>query len=412
VVLRPEEGPVGWAQTGCVMESAEDENGAYERPAGNCIQTRRIEGSPFFDPVIGVRPVPAWELEFGLPAWCGGSCAYQDGAAVSQVVDLEPGRYRFSWYTTDSEGAGGTLVGRARHADGTEFELVDNPEGGSPRGFIEGLDGDWNRTYFEFDVFSEEAVTIGFERPSATDYTVPVAAPLLEKLDDPQHTYTSREPPAFTDTTDERISYLPVCEDTTGANFRAEKWHRNCQKLCPDGYSSSCADKARTECYWETSFHVTQRSIEAGHMFNQGGFARGNYNYRLGSLGLNFVGTNLRACDASSLPSTCNAAGFIPYSVIHDGPYYVRNHKGQDYHVALFPGRIEHARGLGVERYISNPLGEADRTLIEPYMRSELMGRPLDGEFIIRVWDADGVNFEAIEDVQLVIDYGYWTRFN
>jgi hypothetical protein len=147
-------------------------------------------------------------------------------------------------------------------------------------------------------------------------------------------------------------------------------------------------------------------------MFNQSGFARGNYNYRLQSLGLNFVGTNLRACDGSSLPSTCNAAGYIPYSVIHEGPYYVRNHKGQDYRAALFPGRIEHARGLGVERYISNPLGEADRTLIEPYMRSELMGRPLDGEFILRVWDEDGVNFNAIEDVQLVIDYGYWTRFN
>ena len=57
-------------------------------------------------------------------------------------------------------------------------------------------------------------------------------------------------------------------------------------------------------------------------------------------------------------------------------------------------------------------MGEADRQLIEPYLRSELNGRPLDGEFILRVWDEPGVNFNAIQDVQLLIDYGYWTRFN
>jgi hypothetical protein len=214
------------------------------------------------------------------------------------------------------------------------------------------------------------------------------------------------------DTTDERTAFLPVCEDTSGTSFRAQKWDHNCLKLCPDGYSSNCTEQARTECFWQTSFHLSQRSIEAGHIFNQSGFARGNFNYRIRSLGLNFVGTDLRACEDSSLPSTCNAAGFIPYSIIHDGPYYVRNHKGQDYRLALFPGRIEHARGLGIERYVTNPIGDADRTLIEPFMRSELSGRPLDGDFIIRIWEEPGVNFGAIQDVQLIIDYGYWTRFN
>ena len=209
-----------------------------------------------------------------------------------------------------------------------------------------------------------------------------------------------------------RREFQPICEDTTGENFRTQKWDRNCLRLCPDGYSSNCTDQARTECFWETSFHVSQRSIEAGHMFNQSGFARGNYNYRIRNIGLNFVGTDLRACEDSSLPTTCNAAGFIPYTILHAGPYYVRNHMGQDYRAHLFPGRIEHARGLGIERYVTNPMSDADRTLIEPYLRSEFNGRPFDGEFILRVWDEPGVNFNAIQDVQLIIDYGYWTRFN
>jgi hypothetical protein len=409
----PGDDGLGWTQTGCVMEAAELEDGTpFERPAGNCIVVLQRNDAPFFNPLVGVPPVPAWDVEFGLPEWCGEFCAYQEGAAISQSIELDPGRYRFSWYTTDADGGGGALAGHARHADGEEFPDAEDKNGDPVRGFVEGLDGDWNRVFFEFDVFSKETVTISFERPSSSDFVVPLAAPLLEKLEDPLHSRTAVEPPAFTDTSNVRRAFLPVCEDTTGENFRARKWHRNCLKLCPDGYSSNCPEHARTECYWETSFNVNQRSIEAGHMFNQSGFARGNFNYRIRSLGVNFVGTDLRACEGSSLPTTCNAAGFIPYSIIHDGPYYVRNHKGQDYRLALFPGRIEHARGLATERYVTNPLGDADQKLLEPYMRSEFNGRPLDGDFIVRVWDEPGVNFNAIQDVQLIIDYGYWTRFN
>jgi hypothetical protein len=45
-------------------------------------------------------------------------------------------------------------------------------------------------------------------------------------------------------------------------------------------------------------------------------------------------------------------------------------------------------------------------------MRSEFKGRPLDGQFVIRVWEDDQFSFEKIQDVQLVLKYRYWTRFN
>jgi hypothetical protein len=402
----------GWTLSGCTMESAETEAGVIEQPTGDCIVARARQDAPFFNPLLGQPIVPGYDIEFGLPDWCGAQCAYQSGAALSQQILLEPGRYRFSWYTTDGAGAGGTKAAQVRHADGTPFTVAKDRDGDDAAGFTAGINGEWNRVWMSFDVFDAETVTIGFERPSATDFTVPLAAPMLEKLEDPFHVSTLPTPPRFMDTTDERTAFLPVCEDRTGRNFRAQKWDHNCVKLCPDGYASDCAEKARTECFWETSFHISQRSIEAGHIFNQSGFARGNFNYRIRSIGVNFVGTELRSCADSGLPSTCHSAGYIPYTVIHDGPYYVRNHKGQDYRAALFPGRIEHARGLGIERYITNPMGDSDRSLMEGYMRAELSGRPLDGEFILRVWDEPGVNFNAIEDVQLIIDYGYWTRFN
>jgi hypothetical protein len=94
------------------------------------------------------------------------------------------------------------------------------------------------------------------------------------------------------------------------------------------------------------------------------------------------------------------------------GPLAVRNHTGDDFMVKLFNGNIEHARGLGTERYLTNPLSTTDRELLTPYIRGELNGRPLDGNFVLRVWDENGVNFNAIEDVQLYLKYRYWTRFD
>jgi hypothetical protein len=97
-------------------------------------------------------------------------------------------------------------------------------------------------------------------------------------------------------------------------------------------------------------------------------------------------------------------------SLYHDGPYDVRNHLGDKYEASLYRGVVEHARGLAAERYITNPVSPADRELITPYLRYELAGRPLSGRFTVRVWDQDGANFDAVQDVQLLLNYRYWTR--
>src|SRR5690606_5853156 len=104
--------------------------------------------------------------------------------------------------------------------------------------------------------------------------------------------------------------------------------------------------------------------------------------------------------------------GYLPYSLYHTGPFFVRNHAGNDFEALLFDGKIEHARGLAAERYISNPLSATDSQLISPYVRQEFRGRPLDGMFRIRIWDEEGVDFNQLQDVQLLINYRYWTRFN
>jgi hypothetical protein len=85
---------------------------------------------------------------------------------------------------------------------------------------------------------------------------------------------------------------------------------------------------------------------------------------------------------------------------------------GQDFKADLFTGNIEHARGLANERYITNPISSSDQSMINQYLRKEFQGRPLVGNFVLRVWDEDGLDFNSIQDVQLVLNYTYWTRFN
>jgi hypothetical protein len=112
------------------------------------------------------------------------------------------------------------------------------------------------------------------------------------------------------------------------------------------------------------------------------------------------------------LPTTCNGAAFVPYTLLHNGPFFVRNDAGADFQAFLFNGSIEHARGLASERYLTNPISSTDQGLISSYTRAEFQGRPLDGNFVLRVWEDPSINFEAIQDVQIVFNYRYWTAFH
>ncbi len=49
--------------------------------------------------------------------------------------------------------------------------------------------------------------------------------------------------------------------------------------------------------------------------------------------------------------------------------------------------------------------------LFEDFWREELRGRPLQGLYTLRIWEDGAVKWSNVEDVQLIVDYRYWTRF-
>jgi hypothetical protein len=365
------------------------------------------------------------------------------GAFWGQEVDLDAGIYMVSWYEwapnvatagvfdrCNSSAAPGTnngqLVVRATGIDAPTAVTL-TPIAGRITG--EQFIGDcFVRFSARLDVTLGQRVLLRFGTTSATVRPI-WAEPQLELVD------TSKLVPsggAFTiPTTVVPSTFFPTgstltyesgeCEDTNGDVFRTmwESGESKCDPVCPDGTGSSCDQFATTstlgqQCYHEIHFSVAGSQVERGAFGAQ--IARSNFNYRYSRMAVNLVGSDLRNCGEALFSSSCNAAGYVQYSLFQDPPYTVTNHSKNLVDVSLFPARIVHAKALAAERVMTNPLSSADRALMEDYWREEFRGRPLQGNYTLRLYDQIGqdggavMTFDRLEDVQLVFDYNYWTR--
>jgi hypothetical protein len=380
----------------------------------NCVATTPMGGAD------GVAPFTAYEVLFGrvdpgvtIDPLTGlmATTSLQAGSSIEQQVELEPGVYRLSWYQRDDpEWAEVVLKGFDGSEGPTELD-----EGG-----LSTPDPSWFRSWKLYEVEPTSGLGVAPYRvvirrsSSAEPFVVGLGGFMLERIDAPDTAGATDYPPQRFAATDQAgMEVRPDCEDSSGITFQREAWRRGCDRICDTGLGGACAPTdENSACYWETTFTVTLDDLDRGRNIpTPGGFAAGNFNYRFDRVGVNVVGTELIDCAASGLPSTCYGTGNIPFSIRHEEPYLVRNHVGDTYEAPLFLGRVERARALAAERYVTNPLSSADRALVEPYMRTELRGRPLAGTYVLRIWDVDGLRFERLEDVQLVLDYRYWTRF-
>ncbi|MEZ4252405.1 MAG: hypothetical protein R3B99_29695 [Polyangiales bacterium] len=216
-------------------------------------------------------------------------------------------------------------------------------------------------------------------------------------------------PREFWGTTDTTANFGPrACEDSSGDVFRyLRDWRAGCDLPC-EASVSSCVPQ---RCYRELEFEITNAQERSGRLFRGAGFAHDNYNYRIERIGFNVVGTAVQDCERSPLPTSCYASGFVGFNLTHNATTVLAS-DGGSYptlgHLPLVPGGVRGGRALLAERQITNPLSGTDRGLVEPYMRSELRGRPLSGKYKLRIYE-DDIVFDAIEDIQMVVDYRYWT---
>jgi len=376
------------------------------------------------------------------------ACAATSGGALTQTVTLDAGTYLLSWFEELPSTLDSTCVFDPVTCDGDCVEacqaacaataasttpqvdvvlLSDDPSlpTVTTPAFVEPEDPyldacNWRRVVSRIEVPSYQEVDLGFTLPvstSALSVSVGFGAPQLESLTTAEASLMSVTPASYFPTDEDRFVPFGSCPDTEGTVFRGGRyWDYECEYLCPEGFAESCVDpsageRGRVSCFWETHFHVDQDRIDRGEQFPNGGLASGNFNYRHGTLAVNLVGVGVRDCAGTDNPSACYASGSVPFSLRHDGPFWVRNHAGEQYAAPHYTGTIQHGRALAAERYLTNPLASADRGLLADYWRTEFRGRTLAGSYTLRIYDSPGLQWQNLEDVQLVLDYGYWTRF-
>lgn len=363
---------------------------------------RVMPGAALAHPKQGPEGMSVSDVTWLVDELVGGSnevdsSAMLDGPAgyVSQSVFLKPGNYVLSWW----DQARGPVGALPAATDAQKYRITVFDEDWSafvttsehPGG--DGVGGWSPRRAMSFSVSTAANYHIAFAASLGGGYpgSVAIAAVQLEVA---------------------QPDGLPTTYDSTGASrstpglacpLSAEEFRSSFEYRCD----------APNVCYYAfTRPLVIDTASLLAHESPLGGkLANGNFNYRHLALGLNVVGTGVRNCEEES--QDCYSIGYIEYSLSHDGTNVgIVDWSGDTRYFNFGVGGISYGKALTAERYITMPLGTADLGLLsqQGIMKPEFRGRPLSGSYQLIVWDSPALDWEKIEDIQLVLSYRYWSR--
>jgi hypothetical protein len=167
-------------------------------------------------------------------------------------------------------------------------------------------------------------------------------------------------------------------------------------------------------CYYELRdlLQLDTQLLQQGYSALTGKVGSGNYNYRLGTVALNLVGTGLLDCAQAGLPS-CYSTGYIEYDLSHEAPNVpIEDYSGKTRCFDFATGKINGGKALATERVLTLPLSSMDSSLVnqQAISKGELIGRPLSGTYRLRIKESPGLVWQNLEDVQLLVNYEYWSR--
>jgi hypothetical protein len=235
--------------------------------------------------------------------------------------------------------------------------------------------------------------------------------------------YAGPEPPSpaaagwfarpYEEVTDTRTVLQARCDDVGGDVFR-EFFRR--EVVCPGNPGGGCGapDLAagRERAARRLEFAVTLDDVNGRGLIPSALISPYNFNYRIEEIGINVVGTGVHACTLGASRESCYGAAYLPVTLIHQGAVEVRDYEGQDQSFSMPTARIEHGKAMAAELFLTNPPTSSQWALIGQYMKDEMRGRPLNGSYILRIWEVPELDWSRVEDIQLVVRYRYWTRMD
>lgn len=167
-------------------------------------------------------------------------------------------------------------------------------------------------------------------------------------------------------------------------------------------------------CFYElrAPFTINSTEIEGRSSSLTGLLGAGNYNHRHLSVAVNVVGSGVLDCSKKPTPA-CYGTAFLEYDLQHDAyDIPVIDYGGAPRCFTYGTGAVRGGKALAAERYVTSPVSSADESLIsqDGILRPEFAGRPLSGGYRLRIYDTAALNWQEVEDIQLVLGYRVWSR--
>ncbi len=339
-----------------------------------------------------------WLAEFPVSAPSEEPVSVVAPGMVFQRVDLSPGDHILSWWdqARDSTGAfpaaGAAPIPYAvRVSDAVGRELASHI--GTP--FVRSGSELWSSRqalFFKVPTAGTYYVAFGASLNGSLGGSVAIANVQLERVQ------SSNQPSPYVENGATRSTISSHCPPSE------ERFRDAFVRECP---------RELGRCYWELKAPLTIDTVALNRTASSqlGALARGNYNYRHLNIALNFVGTGIRNC-ASDAPPSCYTSAYLEYDLSHDGTdAQLVDHRGVPRYFDFGIGHVRHGKALTAERLITVPLSSNDQSLINQpgISHSEFRGRPVDGRYQFRIWESPGLDWEKLQDVQLVMQYRYWS---
>ncbi|MEZ4234249.1 MAG: hypothetical protein R3B89_34055 [Polyangiaceae bacterium] len=383
----------GWVQTPCyegdptcsvvaVQEVVRDQNDMdvpppLECPNGGVTVLEDVPESQLDDPAnpSAVRP------SSGLPSH-----------SAAQAVWLEAGTsYSLSWYAYDLLSAG---IPYEVHVLDDQLAPVVSP-------FVGPAQVAWERKNLTFAPSASGYYWIAFASSSfdSPANRIAIANTQLEV------TPSNGLPSAYQDIAESRTVLSSNCTVGSPAAFR-------------NAFEYLCDSQS---CFYELKnpVHIDMAAVVAGQSSLSTKLARGNFNFRHLTMALNVVGTGVLDC-GNSESSSCYGTGVLDYDLTHDAfEQPVLSWRSDedlgDGSANVFSfgsASIFNGKALTAERFITLPISGADQSLLnQPQTtKAEFRGRPLSGSYTLRIYDTPALAWNRVEDVQLVLNYRYWSK--
>lgn len=440
---------VGWRIRGCPVVAADDPYKApYEdaEPQEPCIFTAPIDSESDFATVeLQLEGLPKDEsfdtasrgfvLGGNVSELIGmgadpdyldrrPSCRRPEGCQntgyLAQRVGLVGGNYTLSYYELDYGVQDTDDDRKTVHLYNMQVVLLDGDEEFvlEQRSLVANKDR-WGRRVVHFTVpdsadswFDNSDVELRFFPPKDGYGTVGLTG--FQLVNDIYSPFENPEDLAYQKTTGTRMTKPIGTNDPDGEELR-KKFTCRCiyegpggDRVEPCGTDDASGKPAR--CYYEAKVRLNPAQNVGDAGVAPGSFSNGNFNYRHQRLGLNIVGNRIKNCEDSETPDMCLANGMLKYSLQHGGLVSIRNHYDGVEDFSMTSAWLRDAKALAVETRLSMPMASTDRDAMSTLMHQEFRGRPVQGDYVLRIYDDRDLVWENLTDIQWFIEYDYWTR--